>query len=290
MSCVCGFTINDLEASGGAKVSGSATVSQHPNRYSEVGSGGVVCSGLGSVLTSQVFDGYSGVFHLIEDGPDYFDSSLHNDATAEEPSIPAQTVSTLASYSQDFDGYDFITCPIDPDPAAYTVSFWFKIEGRFLQRVFFSRGMTDGNEGEGVSIAIGHQNFPTTAEPENNRLFARVQLVADDDWVSYRLRGSTNVPNGCWHHCALVFSPPSITLYLDGEVEATRSIAEDVLVPSSTSIQFGRSDTAEHFIGELQEVRFIAEAKSEDWIQTEYQSLCDVGFIEESAEESPIYS
>lgn len=297
MSCECGFQIIDEIGSGGVLCNGTATVSQSPNRYSETGSGGATAGGSATVLTSTPFDGYAGVFHLQEDGDGTFgefaDSTGHNDGTGgTDPYTPTRTASTLWNYSQALDGNDYIRVAVDDHPTDYTVSLWFKITGRFLQRIFFARGRTDTVNGDGVSIALGHYSqvdgFDT--DTETNRVFARVKVEGETNWTTHTVRGTTSVPNDCWHHLALVFdSGSSITLYLDGELEKTKAITETALVPTDNEIYFGRCDGAEFTDGELQEIRFIPRALSAAWIETEFLNLCSGDLIDEGVEQSPIY-
>jgi hypothetical protein len=266
--CACGYQIYDEAPSGGATIGGTSTDSQAPNRYSEVGSGGVLVSPVARYFTNQVFDGYSGVFHLQEQGDgtanEYLDSSFHNNGTGGvDPYTPTQTLSTLWNYSNAFDGNDYIRLLPDGASESFTVSLWFKITGKYMTRVFFTRGRTDTENGEGISIALGHyfyaQGFTSTT---GNKVFARVKLVGDEDWNSYTLNGATHVDNECWHHLALVFdSGNSLTLYLDGEVEKTTAVTETEMVPTTHSITFGRGENAEYADAELQEIRFIPEAK-----------------------------
>jgi len=294
MSCNCGYQTYDINGSGGVVCGGVATIAQSPNRYSETSSGGVVCGGVSTLLTNQPFDGYSGIFHLIEDGSvdDYHDSSFRADGVAgTSPYCPTKTSSNLYSFCQSFDGNDYIQIPIDQTNANYSVSFWFKITGRFRDRILFSRGMTDKTNGYGCSIAIGHTNIGSFDEPESNRLFARVTVEGLTNWKTYRLQSSVDIPNDCWHHAALVYtSGVNAKLYLDGELTDTETITETNLIPADNYIQIGRKDNQEFAEGEIQEVRFTNQALTADWIETEFLNLCSAATYDEGEEESATYS
>lgn len=301
MVCGCGYQIININGSGGVVCGGTSTVTQSPNRYSNTGSGGVVCGGTSTIVTNQPFDGYSGIFHLVEnaDGTsgEYLDSARRQNGTGgNAPYTPTKTTSNLFGFCQSFDGNDYVQVPIDNHPDNYSVSFWFKITGRFISRVFFSRGQKDIDNGYGVSLAIGHANYGASfdepeAEPESNRLFARVSVQGLTNWKTYKLQSSTDIPNDCWHHVALVFdSGNDAKLYIDGELDVTKTITETDLVPASNMIQFGKCNNSEFTFGELQEVRFTPNLLTPQWIETEFLNMCSNTLYAEGEEESPVYS
>lgn len=291
MSCVCGYQTYDNNGSGGILVAGSATVQQVPTRYFEESSGGVVCNGKATIETNQVFDGFSGVFHLIEDEGNYLDSTFRADGVSDiTENQPTKTTSNLFAYSQTFDGNDFIQVPIDEAVDGYSITLWAKITGRFKERVFYSRGMKDSTEGYGTSIAIGHRNAGSFDTPEANRIFAKIQLQGVSNWTTYRIEGISDLTNDCWHHIAFVWtSGQNAKLYIDGALEKTTTISLTDLVPAENFIQFGRLNNQDFTEGELQEIRFTPEILSTDWINTEYLTMCNAAYVE-GDEETPIIS
>lgn len=284
MSCPC-ISNYSYVGTGGVSCGGSAVCS--PNPVSDIGSGGAICGGGASVsLPTKVFGEYAGCWHLVETSTgtpgEYRDSTGNNNATGEITTVggtyPIRTLSPLYSYCQELMDFNWIQAGIDDclQPGPYSVSFWFSPTGLYLpQRVMFSRGVDNTATAEGCSIAIGYTVTQNT--------FANVQVVGESGWNTYNLQGATELVLGCWYHCALVFAPgQSITLYIDGAVDASTTIVETELVPSTTFTQFGRQDNGQPFEGFLQEIRVIPVALSQSWIETEFTNLCAKGWSQSS--------
>jgi Concanavalin A-like lectin/glucanases superfamily len=286
MSCGCGIAIFTYTGSGSVVVAGGALYTFNPINLK--GSGGCLAGSCAAVSTNKLWEGYFGVFHLKEAGKgtanEYHNSTHLQGGTALfPPNNPLQNQSNLWNEDQLFSGQQAITIPMDTLANGcsqnYSVSFWFKPTGLYATRTIFSRGtQLNSDNGFGCSIQIGYKMTLT--------MFANVQVIGADGWLTYNLLGTTTLTAGCWYHIALVFTSGSnATLYLDGNEEATIAISQTQLVPSDTIINLGRYNQAQNLAGELQEVRYLGSALSTTWIETEYLNFCN-GFVSYGSEQS----
>jgi hypothetical protein len=286
MACDCGF-LSSYQGSGGATAGGTAPVNVIPRSYT--GSGGATVGGTAPVSSTLIWDGYTGVFHLVEQGvsgeynyknsalsgvPGAAAGELWNDFNAN--GVPQQIQSTLWDECQNMNGANWIAagsslwCDTIPATSPLTVSFWMMPLGEFLPfRTAFTRGVTDGS-GNGVSLALGYTVSQT--------IFVELQTVNNGTWNTYQFQGTTELTLGCWYQVACVWEPGTgVTVYLDGNVEISQAITDTQLVPcvqGFSNVQFGRQDQANYFEGELQEVRWIGAALSQEYIQTDQAVLC----------------
>lgn len=276
----CGFVTYDEESTGGIEASGTATVTD------SIIQGGVSISGTAEVdCPTHVFNGYSTVLHLLEDGDgttdEFFNEvgRLHGTGGA-LLSQPTQ-VNGLFDKAQLFDGNDFIYQLNDGlnDTEPFTVSLWAQIEGRFLDRTFYSRGTSNTVTGEGWSITLGHD--------ASNRLVGKVQVIGTTDWETYTLKTTRTLPT-CWTHVALKWNPgETLKLYINGFEEATTNITETELVPSTGRNYIGRENNTRYANGNIGEVRVTPELKSDEWIYAEYKTMCE-NFVTIGSEETSI--
>lgn len=223
---------------------------------------------------SHMFDSYTQVYHLDEQGDgtsgEYEDScggtGGQGDGGLNVNWVPTQATGVWHK-ANSFDGNDYITLPSDsiPNNHPITVSFWAKINGRFLDRVFFSRGATA--TAEGWSLIIGHN--------PNNQILASCKVVGTSGWITYNLKGLSVLTANCWYHFALVWNPGnSLSIYINGNFERKVNVSETTLVPSTQGNYLGRVDNQKFCLGTMQEVRIAPVVRTEDWIETEYASLC----------------
>jgi len=270
MTC-CGIQTYTEISTGGTLGSGTVGITTN----FENASGGILGSGCALVSTNNLYDGYLGIFHLIEQGigvpTDYFNSTGSADGQAGLPPLnPIQVQGSLFWPTDNlFNGGQYVSTPIDSTNGDYSVTLWAKIEGMYLNRLFFSRGKTNTQTGEGVSITLGH-----TA---GNQIVGTVQVVGASGWNTYTLTSIATVDTAdtCWHHFGLVFqSGVGVWLYIDGVEQATITVVETELVPSTTTINFGRVIDYGYFVGEMEEIRYLPSALSAEWIAVEYANIC----------------
>ncbi|MBU0847197.1 DUF2341 domain-containing protein, partial [Patescibacteria group bacterium] len=83
--------------------------------------------------------------------------------------------------------------------------------------------------------------------------------------------GTTEVTDGNWHHGAVVISGTSLTIYLDGKVDGTATIAD--LSSISQSLWIGQANSgSEFFSGDIDSVRFYSRAISASEVLSNYQA------------------
>lgn len=281
MGCPCGYREFTLETSGGVVCAASAT----PTSDTEHTSGGSRAGGSATVaIPTHTWDSFTAVYHLTgtysglaEEVIDSTANARHGQgdgANGLDANVPTQA-NGVFFHSQAFDSNDYITLPEDdsPDDTSYSVSLWAKIEGRYLERMFFSRGITQTLAApyEGWSIQLGHTpaNLPK----------AMIQVVGSDDWERYTLLGDTALTEGCWYHLALTLESGSLaTLYVDGVAVDTATISETHLAPSVSGSYIGRVDNLSYTDGNIQEVRISPVARESAWIEAEFANLCDSDF------------
>ncbi|NNF98064.1 MAG: hypothetical protein HKM93_01675 [Desulfobacteraceae bacterium] len=102
------------------------------------------------------------------------------------------------------------------------------------------------------------------------RLFARLEAVNGDGDLTpiTNATSPTDVTDGAWHHVALVYNHTegTVSLYADGELEASESITYDGATGFSSTtdnLNFGHWNDGFYFKGSLDEVAFVGDALDE---------------------------
>jgi|GEM_PF-1610626 len=151
-----------------------------------------------------------------------------------------------AGYALDFDGVDdqIYIGDVLPDSGSFTASTWFKSHAvPAIQEGLFVRGL-DGS-GNGWSVAIFYRSDSSLMGAIVNSSGSQISAI-----------GTTKVLPYEWHHTALTFDSASgdLTLYLDGQIEATANTTNNQLRTSTFGSFIGRGNlVSEAFDGELDE-------------------------------------
>lgn len=133
--------------------------------------------------------------------------------------------------------------------AAYTVSFWVKGNGTGQNDLrAFAEGSTTSNN---PLLAIGTGNTTTAADQPKSRVFLR------DLGATTRIdfRSTNNVFNGEWRHVAIVDNNGAFALYIDGQLDSTRTYLKSTAPDETVSIGGIQRAAASHwFTGNVDEL------------------------------------
>ena len=164
-------------------------------------------------------------------------------------------------------------------------------EGRFGKAISFdgaddylsaedSDSLDIGGEAMTLLAWINADAFPASwnhlirKTPENPRIYilgvhdtslpftflkTEAQQVAD-------IQGSTSLPTGEWVHLAMTYNGAEVTIYVNGEVDAT-SPASGTIEASDGELRIGRGDPAGYFTGTMDEVAIFRVALSPEDIK-----------------------
>ena len=135
--------------------------------------------------------------------------------------------------------------------AAFTISAWVKNENNGTKASIVSK--RDAAYTEGYDFEI--QN--------NNKIAMSWNGGAD------AITSNTKIPNGEWHHIAVIFNNGTATLYIDGVLDQT---AFNLNTPNDTAQSFiiaaaGASNTTDFFKGNLDEIRIWNVALTESQLR-----------------------
>ena len=244
----CPCNVFSETAAGGLSAGGAAT-------NTKIGIEGGVSPG-GSALVSLYPDAYDGLAGVYPLGDDYEDRTRnHLDGTAYGVT-PDDGIFCLASSY--LDGRDYISVPSDGITQAFSVSCWVKIQSRFSERVFLSRG--------GFSLGTSYINH----------LMARLVLADDGETVTYLAFGDI-LAQDKWYHVAATWTPlDALRVYVNGVLSGTTETPSGEFVAGIS--QLGRRDHGQGMIGHLQEVRLFPDVRSAAYLKAEHDNFCRAFF------------
>ena len=230
-----------------------------------------------------VWDNYVGVYHLSEqpDGTpgDIVDSSgSGNHGTTEGAMDAADSVSTTIGQGLAFDGTnDKIRIPnsasLDDISDEATFSLWINYDDAAdgqHQIVMTSEDRFSATDGyEWASNGDGdHFFYPDATTPDGN------YNVGDNPFT-----------NGDWHHLAATmdFATKEVKIYVDGSPmpfssEGVPGNWTETTTSTADLLWGGNPDRAERFfLGMMDEIRIADVARSQEWLQTEYNNQKTLG-------------
>lgn len=276
--CPC----NPIEeiSSGGGRTGGEAVVSVDTRE------GGVSLGGNAVVSVSgQVWDDFHFVLPLDESGSgvqdEYQDRTRHNlhGTGGEGENSPTLDLGVFCLPCQYFTGRDYISVPEDNLDASdgFTVSMWVKMDRKFEERAFYTRGGVDDD-----------WNF-TLGQSYLNHIWARIRLAGDDDEIVTHYAFTDILELDRWHHISATWTPTeSLVVTVNGMPQATTETPEALTVASNGGGYLGRKQ-ALSLTGWLQEIR-LQPVREEAWLQSEYANFCDGGYIEIGDEEEAVFA
>ncbi|MCB9949592.1 MAG: hypothetical protein H6824_01270 [Planctomycetaceae bacterium] len=261
VSCPCNI-INEI-ASGGLLPGGSSVESV------DGVSGGISASGTALITVyPQVFDGLVACYPLDESASPYLDrtNNMLDGTTTLPPSIDS---GVFCLNSNQFTARTFIACEADSIPTTqdFSVSMWVKIDTKYKERIFFSRG-----SGSAFSFSVGCSYL--------NHLMVRLKTIDDGDTITTVAFSDVFLQQDRWHHIAVsVALGDSVTLFVDGSLVGSEELTTTQTVSLSNANQIARMNQGQCFEGNLQEIRLFAEAKSSDYWLAEKKNFCLGGFV-----------
>lgn len=275
--CPC----NPIEeiSSGGGSLGGAAVVSVDTRE------GGVLLGGSAVVsVTGQVWDDFYFVLPLDESGSgvenEYQDRTRHNlhGTGGVGENSPTLDLGVFCLPCQYFADRDVITLPQDNLGVTdgFTLSCWVKMERKFEERAFYTRGGTDDD-----------WNF-TLGQSYLNHIWARIRLVGDDDEIVTHYAFSEILELDRWYHISATWMPSeSLVVTVNGMSQATTETPEAQTVASSGGGYLGRKK-ALSMTGWLQEIR-LQPVREEAWLQSEYANFCDGEFVIVAGQEEAVF-
>jgi hypothetical protein len=254
-SCSC----SDLQetAIGGCEVGGIAIV------VLERIEGGCVVGGSASVsIPGDVYDGL--IFCLpLDELPTTFLDRTRNELDGEGDTT-AIASGVACNPCQELDGSTFILLDSDSMPnQSFAVSLWVKPTKKYQERIYYARGNS-------FRVGIAYSNV------------AYASITGTSETLVY---GTTAMATDRWYHIAVEWDASIISLYINGVLEASEN-TDSTITPLVGNCYLGSWNGYAKPQTYLQEVRLYGSVKGADWWETEYNSLCDNGFIYQGVVES----
>lgn len=233
---------------------------------------GIQISGKSWVLINKIGDGFAAILPLQELGngtaDEYKDVSGNQKHGTAGNSVDPETffdVSTGVACQKSQLGTNslqFITLPADEIGVdqGFAVSLWTKISTNFVENPIFSRG----------------DNFILSTSFLNHLMSTVV-----DSFGNSHTAFSDFLEQEKWYHIASSWSPgQTLKIFVNGVLsgESEQKISELRAISGNNligSVQNGRG-----FVGNLQEVKIHASARSEAWFRAEYENYCVSDFFE----------
>jgi hypothetical protein len=252
--------------------------------YVAYGNGGITAS---QADPQNVWDSaFKGVWHLSQDPsgtpPQLVDStSAVSNLTSIGTMTSGDLITGKTGSAIDLDGVnDRLEVTDRPSlsvTGALTASIWFRM----------TNNPASGREGllckwANYSGFLNQRSYCLAIDQGTGRLSGLVSSNGQygDGTVSNLLTGGTDRANGAWHHAVMVFSPGvSMVLYVDGQVEATKSSGLMAAIHDGTGkFWLGSQNTEETYYNAeaaLDEARVSDVARPADWILAEYNNQND---------------
>jgi len=248
-----------------------------------------VAYGNGGISTSQadpvnVWDSkFKGIWHLGQDpsgtAPQLTDSTAAaNNLTSVGSMTTSDLIGGKIGSAIDLDGVNDRLETADTTSLSITgemtASIWFKM----------TNNPPSGREGllckwANYSGFTNQRSYCLGVDQSTGRFSGLISSTGlyGDGTVSNILTGSTDRANGAWHHAVMVFNPgASMVLYMDGQVEATKTSGLMAGIFDGTAkFWLGSQNTEETYYNAeaaVDEARVSNVARSADWILAEYNN------------------
>ncbi|MFC1742201.1 DUF2341 domain-containing protein, partial [Nanoarchaeota archaeon] len=101
-----------------------------------------------------------------------------------------------------------------------------------------------------------------------------------NDYVGYSINCTGNINDGSWHHIAATYDSTTMSLYVDGVLNATSTAHSGSLPLKNGSVWIGRhydpSETSGYFNGTIDEVRIYERSLSAEQVRALYRNQTDL--------------
>jgi hypothetical protein len=291
-----GTNSNDLETTGSAALAGRGVAPTPPLLYTRAGDGAVeatwtprgaeeqgvaeyrlyhgtsidgsdrsVAATFGADTTSTTVDAANDTVHY------YWVTAVDGDETESGFSYPAVAFPSTrpSGRALSFPGDDSYVTVDDrpvldvPKGNELTIEFWVNHDGESDEDAVIVEKNTDNANGYQVSFEGSGAGV---------KVWFGIKWPNDRDWS---MRSSSGVPSGQWTHVACVYDGQRQAIYIDGELDDTRTDWDGQTVNANDApLRFGahQSEDKRFFSGQLDEVRIWNTAQNKEKIQEHYQT------------------
>jgi hypothetical protein len=247
--------------------------------FSETMTGGGSCGGNASVDVDRVqggavfggnmvvhqhhapYEHMTACYPLDDAAAPYVDHSRFVlDGAATKP--PELEMGAGCQLCQQFAGAQSIQCPSDElkPSQPFSVSCWAWFPNQFQAMTMVARGN---------AFTLGRSPIAT--------LYAQ---VVGSSGTTYQAWGQTMLDINRWYHCAAVWIPnQTLTIYLNGNLEATTPTPETSLAAGGSNFLGCLATGGGYLTGNLQEVRIYGDAYDAGWWSAEWANYCTPGFL-----------
>ena len=216
--------------------------------------------------------GYAMVQHLNENTGTHYDSTSFSNDGAVQGDIN-QDVLGMINGGDEFDGdgdYVDVTDDTSLDVTTFTLSFWAKAHQTATGNWYIvdkrEQNQNDYYLNYGVIWNYGG-GFVAARSGDGNAGTGVLQA-----------RWDSNPSRGVWHHFIAKYDGSTLSLYVDGDQKAALSQSFTPYSTNNDVINIGRcgySTAYRYFDGFVDEIRISTFARSEAWIETEYNNQHD---------------
>jgi CheY-like chemotaxis protein len=213
-------------------------------------------------------NGYEAVYHLHDD-------YLNSEGTSARDGTPNGAVHTSNYDGQIAEGADFESD--DPDDVAIsnwswtgdeiTIQAWMKWESRPDNAALFDKSF-----GTGAQDYVW--NLSKLKLGSNHRLRGYIKTGSTAGSGTVQVDGSTNLNQDTWYFVVLIYDGSNIYLRYNDQADNSASQSGNLYTLSSPTIQIGNhaNDSDDPFDGFIDEVRISSVARSNQWLDTEYNN------------------
>ena len=231
---------------------------------------------------------YMGVWHLGETSGTRFDSTNNNDLSE----------SGTVSYSNNGKFGNALNLDISPEGSVYiTDNASLSITGNMTISAWVNMESLPSVNGDEMAIVSKwssgnysyHLFFEEEADPPLPQDRVRFKF-SDNGNTTHDAEGGTALSTDAWYYIAVVYDLADFRLYLSGVLDVSDDNPEDHTIPlwdGTAEFHIGRrSDRADEMDGLIDEVRISNIARTDEWIETEYnnQNIPSNFYIIESEE------
>jgi hypothetical protein len=240
-----------------------------------IAEGGAVCSGFAFVDKVQdPWDGSEAIYGLYQSGNgtsgEFIDEASHNlHATGGDGTAlltPAIDDGVFCLSSQLFAGRHFIRCPRDSISVdqPFTVSCWAKLDDLGEDRSFFTIADDDDNWRFTMGYSFANTIRALVQTDDNQFMAWSINFLVLEKWYLF----------------SAVWSPGnSLSVYVNGVLEATEPVTEKTLIAGGSFNKIGSFRAAGFPTGNIQDLRLYPVAKSAAWLRAEWSNICQPSFF-----------